>query len=103
MKHLILTLLTVATLFFSAQPDAKGLPLEKLRLKAGFHISIYAEVKNPRQMVMGDGGVLYVGTRRAGKVWAITDENGDHLGDKVREIDRKLSMPSGVAYLNGDL
>lgn len=103
MKHLTLTLLTVSALFISAESNAKDLPLEKLRLKPGFHISIYAEVKNPRQMVMGDGGVLYVGTRRAGKVWAITDEDGDYSADKVQEIDTKLSMPSGVAYLNGDL
>ena len=78
--------------------------LDSIKLPPGFHIEVYAEgVKNARQMVLGDKGTLFVGSRRAGKVCAVTDSDGDQLADQVREIDSGLNMPSGVEFRGGAL
>jgi glucose/arabinose dehydrogenase len=86
-----------------AATGADALPLDKLVMPAGFHIEVYAKVENPRQMAQGDDGVIYVGSMRPGKVYAVRDTNGDHKGDQVTVIADELELPSGIAYRNGDL
>ena len=87
--------------FQLAQADV---PVERIKLPAGFKIDIYAEgVKNARQMVRGDQGTIFVGSRRAGKVWALSDTHGDQRADQVREIDSGLDMPSGLEFRAGSL
>lgn len=81
-----------------------GLPIEKIRLPAGFSIHVYAnDVPGARQMTLGDNGTVYVGTRTEGKVYAIKDIDGDSQADKVYTIARGLHMSNGVAYRNGSL
>ena len=62
-------LLAFALLAWSAWAGA--LPLETLRLPKGFAIELWARVDNARQMALGgtneNGGVLYVGSRGAGR------------------------------------
>ncbi|WJG09994.1 PQQ-dependent sugar dehydrogenase [Aliiglaciecola sp. LCG003] len=83
---------------------AWGLALDKLTLPAGFTIAVYAhDVTNARQMALGDNGVVYVGSRGEGKVHAVIDEDRDGTADKVVLVADGLTMPSGVAYRNGDL
>jgi len=78
--------------------------LDQIKLPTGFSIDVYAEnVENARQMVRGDQGTLIVGSRRAGKLWAITDADGDQRGEQVRLIDDDLDMPSGVEFHDGAL
>jgi glucose/arabinose dehydrogenase len=78
--------------------------LDHIRLPAGFRITIYADpVPGARSMVLGDDGTLFVGSRRQGQVYAVTDTNGDHKADEVRIIARGLYMPNGVAFRNGSL
>lgn len=77
--------------------------LDELNLPPGFQIEIYAEVPNARQMALGGKGIIYVGTRRLGKVFQVRDNDGDFKADKVIEIASGLNMPSGVAYFDGDL
>lgn len=80
------------------------LPLQKLALPEGFEIQVYAsEVINARQMALGETGVLYVGSRGAGKIHAVVDSNNDGFGDKVILIAEDLNMPSGLTYKSGDL
>jgi glucose/arabinose dehydrogenase len=80
------------------------LPLEKLKLPAGFKISIYAEnVENARSMCLTPGGTVFVGTRSAGKVFALRDNNGDGVADQQFLIAKGLNMPNGVAFRNGSL
>jgi glucose/arabinose dehydrogenase len=93
----------LAGLGVDAATGADALPLDKLVMPAGFHIEVYAEVENPRQMAQGDDGVIYVGSMRPGKVHAVRDTNGDHKGDQVTVIADELELPSGIAYRNGDL
>ncbi len=79
------------------------LPLNTIKLPAGFTISVYAEVPNARSMVLSPSGTLYVGTRDEGKVFAIKDTNGDFKADKKWEIASGLNRPNGVAFKDGDL
>jgi len=81
----------------------KTLPLEKIKMPAGFKISVYAEVENARSMAISPSGVLYVGNRNGDKVYAVKDTNGDFKADKKWVIASGLNMPNGVAFKDGDL
>ncbi|MFN8256098.1 MAG: sorbosone dehydrogenase family protein [Bacteroidales bacterium] len=84
--------------------DTANLPLEKIKLPAGFKISIYANgIPNARSMVLSDNGILYVGNREGNKVFAVVDENKDFKADKKYIIADNMRMPNGVAIKNGDL
>jgi glucose/arabinose dehydrogenase len=86
------------------QPGRAEIRLDQINLPAGFDIAVYAEgVENARQMVLGDKGTVFAGSRRAGKVWAISDLDGDQKADQVRLIASGLAMPSGVEFRNGAL
>jgi glucose/arabinose dehydrogenase len=98
---LLFSLLLGVWPFHLAQADV---PVERIQLPDGFKIDIYAEgVKNARQMVRGDQGTIFVGSRRAGKVWAVSDTDGDQRADQIREIDSGLDMPSGLEFRAGAL
>jgi len=78
--------------------------LELIRLPAGFGISIYAQgVENARQLALGERGTVFAGSRKAGKVHAVTDIDGDHIADRVYLIDQGLDMPSGLEFRAGAL
>lgn len=94
----------IAVLAAVCSPLLSANPLSNLQLPAGFEITLYAsEVKNARQMAMGDKGTLFVGSRSAGVVHAVQDLDGDFKADKVIEIAAGLSMPSGIAFRDGNL
>lgn len=82
---------------------SKTLPLEKIKLPAGFKIEVFAEVENARSMVMSPSGVLYIGNRNGDKVYAVKDTDGDFKADKKWVIASGLNMPNGVAFKDGDL
>jgi glucose/arabinose dehydrogenase len=87
-----------------AQPAQAEVRLDLLELPPGFEIEIYAEgVENARQMALGDNGTLFLGSRRAGKLWAVSDVDGDQKADKVMLIDSGLRMPSGLEFHDGSL
>jgi glucose/arabinose dehydrogenase len=75
-----------------------------LKLPAGFRIAVYAaDVPNARQMALGPGGVVFVGSKSEGKVYAVVDRDGDHTADQVHVLARGLNQPSGVAFRDGAL
>lgn len=80
-----------------------ALPLEKIKLPAGFSISVYAEAPGARSMTMSPAGTLFIGTQRAGVVYAVKDTDGDHVADKKWTIAAGLNNPNGVAVKNGNL
>lgn len=83
---------------------ASDLPLESIRLPEGFQIDIYAaDVTNARSMDLSPGGVLYVGTRSQGDVYALVDRDGDFVADEKHVLATGLKMPNGVAFRDGDL
>jgi glucose/arabinose dehydrogenase len=84
--------------------SAKDLPLQSLRLPRGFQISVYADnVAHARSMALGSKGTLFVGTRKAGVVYAVRDNDGDNRADQVLKIATGLNSPNGVAFSNGSL
>src|SRR5215212_3901228 len=87
----------VVGLFCSPARSQEKLPLGEIRLPPGFTIEVYADnVPNARQMALSPNGVLYVGSRSEGKVYAVKDR-------KVHTIASGLSMPSGLAFRDGSL
>src|SRR5918994_7143810 len=82
---------------------AKTLPLDKIKLPAGFTIDVYAEVENARSMALSPSGVVYVGNKDKDKVYAVRDTNGDFKADKKWVLATGLNMPNGVAFKDGDL
>jgi glucose/arabinose dehydrogenase len=83
---------------------AGPLPLDSLHLPPGFHISLVTDqVPDARSMTFGARGTLFVGTREAGKVYALVDRDGDGRTDRVYTILKGLDMPNGVAFRNGAL
>ena len=85
-------------------PGQRRLPLDTIRLPPGFRIEVYADgVENARSLALGPGGVLFVGTRSEGNVYAVVDRDGDERADRVYTIARGLNMPNGVAVREGAL
>jgi glucose/arabinose dehydrogenase len=114
-RHLVaLAVVVVLVLVIVAGCQARGylagfLPsaaadVNDLKLPAGFRIAVYAaDVPNARQMALGPGGVVFVGSKSEGKVYAVVDRDGDHKADQVHVLARGLNQPSGVAFRDGAL
>ncbi len=84
--------------------QATGQQLDRIKLPPGFRISVYANnVPNARSMTLSPNGTLFVGSRNAGNVYAITNSDGDNTADEVIVIARGLNSPNGVAIRNGAL
>ena len=78
--------------------------LTGIQLPPGFTIDVYAEgVPGARSMALSPSGVLFVGTRQTGRVYAVVDQNQDMRADRIITIAEGLDMPNGVALWNGDL
>jgi len=99
----VLALLFVLSSCASYSGNAQQV-IEKLNVPDGFEVQAFAEnVEGARSMVRSPGGVIYVGTRGEGNVYAITDSNGDFKADSVITIAKNLRSPNGVAFRNGNL
>lgn len=78
--------------------------LSAIELPPGFAIDVYAEeVHGARSMAMSPSGVLFVGTRQSGRVYAVVDRDRNGRADAVYVIAEGLNMPNGVAFRDGDL
>jgi glucose/arabinose dehydrogenase len=104
---IILINLVLLVLIFTMNADAgfkaKAM-LPAIKLPPGFAISVYADnVPGARSMALSPSGVLYVGTRKAGKVYAVLDQDRDKRADRVITLAEGLEMPNGVALWEGDL
>jgi len=103
-NHLILTVLIALSGACSSFSGTAAESIDELSLPEGFAIEVYADnVSNARSMTMSPGGVLFVGSRQAGKVYAVLDENNDFSADTVITIAEGLRMPNGVAIHDGSL
>jgi glucose/arabinose dehydrogenase len=81
-----------------------GARLEKLKLPAGFKITVYAEgLPGARAMTRGPKGTVFVGSMTSRQVYAVIDRNGDGTADEAKIVARDLFQPSGVAFRNGAL
>ncbi len=78
--------------------------LEKIELPNGFVISIYANnVQDARSLALSPRGILFIGTRKAGRVYAAIDEDKDGKSETVITLFKGLNMPNGVAFRDGAL
>lgn len=94
---------SIPALLILAAAPAAALPLTDIQLPDGFHIGIAAtDLRQPRQMTIGDDGTLYVGSS-SGQVTALRDEDGDGQFERRQTIARDLRLPAGVAFHDGDL
>ncbi|MDB5644624.1 MAG: repeat containing protein [Methylobacterium sp.] len=88
------------TMPITATPPDK-LPLDKLHLPDGFKLEVYASgLANGRSMQLGDKGTLFVGSRIAGRVYAVTERDGKR---EVKIVAKGLHRPNGVAFHDGTL
>ena len=80
---------------------ADKLPLDKLKVKAGFKIEVYAAgVPNARTLRLGDKGTVFVSSRLQDKVHAIVEKDGKR---EVKVIASGLHRPNGIALHKGTL
>lgn len=102
-----LTFVLIAGINSSADADTRfkvKVLASAVQMPAGFQIQVYADgVAGARSMVLSPSGVLFVGTRKEGRVYAVLDTNNDRVADSVVTIAEGLNMPNGVALWNGDL
>ena len=91
-----------AALLFSS--TAQDRPTSQLKLPPGFSVEVFAaDVPNARQMTLGDRGTVFVGSRQAGRVYALEDRNRDFKVDRVHTIASGLAQPSGITFRDGAL
>lgn len=87
-----------------AEDWGHGLPLGNIKLPPGFRADVFAyDVPGARSLALGKRGTLFVGTRKQGKVYALTDGDGDGRADAVNVIAEGLNNPNGVAFRDGAL
>lgn len=99
----VVILLPIAMAGYSARRTT-DIPLKFVKLPPGFKIDIYAtDIPNARSMALSPQGTLFVGTRKAGKIYAVLDSNGDFRADEVVTLAKGLNMPNGVTFRNGSL
>lgn len=92
---------------FVFPPNALDIvPLSRLSAPPGFSVSVFAKnIDGARSLVRADNGVIFVGTRSAGKVYAIYDknQNGSIEPEEIFILAEGLSLPNGVAVNGNDL
>lgn len=76
--------------------------IKDIKLPPGFRIEVFArDVKGARSLSSGSNGLLFVGTRGAGKVYALqSSQDGKH---RIFTIASGLNSPNGVAFKDGSL
>ena len=88
--------------FFSS--GAEGVSnTNHLKVPEGFKVSVYEDNVPGARSLTRAGHVIFVGTRRQGKVYALLDTNKDFKVDQVHTLLSNLHYPNGVAFQNGSL
>ena len=100
-RRIALAASAVAALLAGAVSVAAAPDLSQLTLPAGFRIEVWADgLDNARSMVRSETGTVFVGTRTAGKVYAVRERDGRR---EVRIVAQGLNVPNGVALHDGAL
>ena len=90
-----LAILVVTMLLASAAAVQKPLPLNTIKVPPGFRVDLYADgVENARSMALSPAGVLYIGTRTKGSVYAVVDREKDGKADRVELAPGAPPCPS---------
>ena len=103
MKRAFLGSLLITCALNVAASPATDRVLANVRLPPGFKIELYTDkVDGARSLALGKNGTVYVGTSRAGVVYAVAAPSGIDA-PRVRTILQGLNAPNGVAYRDGAL
>ncbi|CAG9174037.1 sorbosone dehydrogenase family protein [Cupriavidus respiraculi] len=99
---IVQALLALSVWLALASPANAQIALEQLKLPPGFRIELVTDkVPDARGMTISPGGTLFVGSRAAGAVYAVTEPLGKQ--PKVHKVATGLSQPVGVAFRDGAL
>jgi len=80
---------------------AKDLPVDKLKVPAGFKVEVWAEgMPGARTMALGDKGTVFVGTRQLKDVYAVRDSGGKR---EAKVLLKGLDAPNGLVFNKGTL
>ena len=74
--------------------------LPKIKMPAGFQISLFAVVPDARHMAVArNKTTLWIGTRKD-KVWQATDRDMDDIADTVEQFSPSVNfdIPNGVCF-----
>jgi len=103
-SHSSLISLILCSVSLAPFGDTASASLKDLKTPPGFRISVLTDqVPNARQMALSDSGILYVGSRRAGKIYAVPLSNAAGSPSRVVLVDSNLTMPSGIVMRGKDL
>ena len=81
--------------------DAKSLPVDKLKVPAGFKVEVWADgIAEARSLALGDKGTVFVSNRLAKNVYAVVDKGGTR---EVKTILKGLNAPNGIVFNGGTL
>jgi glucose/arabinose dehydrogenase len=81
--------------------SAKELPIDKLKVPAGFKVEVWAEgVPEARSLALGDKGTVFVSNRNAKNVYAVIDNKGQR---EVKTVLKGLDSPNGIVFHKGTL
>ena len=80
---------------------AKDLPLDKLKVPAGFKVEVWADgIPEARSLALGDKGTVFVSNRLAKSVYAVVDKGGSR---EVKTLLKGLNAPNGIVFSKGTL
>lgn len=78
--------------------------LSHINIRAGHAVSYFAtDVPGARSLTVGDTGVVYVGTRGEGVVYALEDKDKDGQAETRYVVSSGLNSPNGVVYHENNL
>jgi len=90
-------------IFFTLTLNVFAIDSKFLNVPEGFLLEVFAqELDQPRQMVEGDNGTIFVG-ERSGQIVALFDSDRNGQVDSKRVIADKLNYSTGVSIFQGDL
>jgi glucose/arabinose dehydrogenase len=96
--------ISVTSCVWTPQLLGGGIHLDRIKLPAGFQIDVYADkVPGARSLALGPDGIVFVGTRDRGVVYALIPHSSGDRAEKVMTIARGLNSPNGVAFRKGSL
>ncbi len=100
---LVVAALLSMTALTAARPPAQQV-VQNVTVPEGFEITIFADnVPNARSLEWTPNGTLFVGSRAAGAVYAIRDDDNNGVADGVLTIDSGLYQPNGIVFHEGAL
>jgi glucose/arabinose dehydrogenase len=90
-------------LTFLSYAEKAPFNLTQLKMPAGFHIAVFAQVDGPRMLTFSPGGVLLVSASSEGKVVALPDARHAGKPERVVTVLSDLNEPHGLAIYEGKL